>query len=277
MPIFCYFNGKITTLNKVKISPYDLGLLRGYGIFDVLKTENGKIFCFAQHWKKLNGYAKELDLKIPVKKEEYLKILEKLLKLNKFEKSTIRVVLTGGESQNGFTRMKNKETFFVLVEKFHGPNIEDYEKGVSMIILEYERFFPKAKVANHVVAIRNQEKKEKAGAFEILYLKNGKVLEASTSNFFLVKNGKIITPKENVLLGKTMGLVIKLAKKNKIPVEEREISEKELWEAQEAFLTATSKGVLPVVKIDKKKIGDGKVGKVTKLLMEKLQEFVKRY
>ena len=277
MSKFCYFKGRITTLDKIKISPYDLGLLRGYGVFDVLKTEKGKIFCFVEHWKKLNEYSKELDLKIPVKKEAYLKILEKLLKLNKFEKSTIRVVLTGGESPNGFTRIKNKETFFVLVEKFHGPNDEDYEKGVSMITLEYERFFPKAKVANHVVAIRNQAKKEKAGAFEILYLKNGKVLEASTSNFFLVKNGKIITPKENVLLGKTMGLIIKLAKEDKFLVEEREILEKELWEAQEAFLTATSKGVLPVVKINGKKVGNGKVGEITKILMEKLREFVERY
>ena len=277
MSFFCYFNGKITTLDKVKISPYDLGLLRGYGVFDVMKTEKGKPFLPAEHWKKLSAYAKQLNLQVPIQKEKYFAVLKKLLTLNKFSKATIRTVLTGGKSPNGFEREEGKETFIILIEKFHGIAKEVYEKGAAIITEEYERFYPQTKTVNYVIAVRNQERKVKAKAMEILYLKNGQVLEASTSNFFLVKNGKIITQKKNVLLGITRNIVVEMARKNKFKVEEREILEKELWQAQEAFMTATSKDIVPVTKIDGKKVEDGKVGEIAKILMKEFQKFVREY
>jgi len=273
----CYFNGKITTIDKVKINPYDIGMLRGFAVFDVMCTQNKKAFLLDEHWKRFQNSAKELGIKIPIGKNEYQVIVEKLLKLNNFKKSTIRTVLSGGLSSNGFSYEAGKETFMIMIEKFISLPVKIYKNGASVITLDYNRDFPKAKITNYVAAIKNQNKKMKAKALEIIYTKNGKALEASTSNFFIVKNGKIITTKDGVLLGITRNLVVKLARKNKFMIEEREISEKELFSADEVFLTATNKDVAPVVKIDGRKIGKGNVGKITSQLIKEFEKFTLEY
>jgi len=271
-----YFNGKITTLSEMKISPYDLGLLRGYGVFDVMRTQNGKPFLFEDHWKRLQNSAKELNLKLPVGKEEFKKNIRKLLKINSFDKSTIRTVLTGGLSRDGFT-FENRETFYILIEKFKPLADEYFSRGVNVITLEYLRDIPEAKITNYIAAVKNQEEKKKKRALEIMYTHKGKVLEMSTSNLFVIKNGKLITPKRNILFGVTRKLIIKLAKKSGFNVREREIKISELFSAVEIFLTATNKNIVPVVKVDGKKIGNGKVGKVTIDLMGIFKEFAESY
>jgi branched-subunit amino acid aminotransferase/4-amino-4-deoxychorismate lyase len=274
---YCYFEGKIIPLEKAKISPYDLGILRGYCVFDVMCTQNGKPFLLSKHWKRFQNSAKELMLKIPVNQKKYEKIVEKLIKLNGFEKSTVRTVLSGGLSSDGFSLENGNETFYILVEKFKKLPEECFQKGAKLITLEFFRNFPKAKIANYIAAIKNQNKKKKSKALEIIYTSQGKVLEASTSNFFIVKNGIIATPKEKILLGITRNLVVNLARKNKFKVEERDISMKDFLAADEIFLAATNKDIVPIVNVDGGKIGNGKVGKVTKRLMDIFESFVKKY
>lgn len=276
MKKYCYFNGETVPLEKAKIDLYDLGVLRGYCVFDVMCTENVKPFLLDEHWKRLQNSAKELNLTVPVKKEEYEKTIKDLLKRHGFPKSTIRTVLTGGVSSDAFSPEK-KETFFILVEKFHEYEKELYEKGIKLITIEHSRFLPHAKIASYIMAIKNHNNRLKKGAFEILYVEDGNVLEASTSNIFLVRNGKLITSKEKILYGITRNLVIKLARAAKIKVEEREIKTRELENTDEAFIAATNKKILPVVRIDNRKIKDGKVGEMTKKLMEKFEEFVGKY
>lgn len=271
----CYFNGKICDLKDVKIGPYDIGLLRGYGVFDVMRAANGKPFLLEEHWKRLVNSAKELNLKIPANKKEFEDIIKKLLKLNGFKQSTIRTVLTGGESCDTFTPC-GKENFFILVEKFQSLPAEVFVSGAWVMTLEFERHLPIAKITNYVEAIRNHRRKMKNKCLEIIYVKNGQALEASSSNFFIFKKGILITPKNKILFGTTRNLVIKLAKE-KFKVEERNVSEKELRGADEVFLTATNKDVVPVVKIDGKKAGNGKVGKNTKIIMELFREYYKKY
>jgi branched-chain amino acid aminotransferase len=273
----CYLNGKIIDKDSLVIDPYDIGLLRGYGVFDVMCTQNGKPFMLLDHWKRLENSAREIGLRIPITKKEYQMVVVKLLKINAYKKANIRTVLTGGLSPNGFAYRPGKETFFVLIEKFTPLAKDVFEKGAGVVTVEYARQFCAAKVTNYVAAIKNQKRKEKAGALEIIYLENGKALEASTSNFFIVKNGKIITTKDGILLGITRKLVISLAKKVGLKVEERNILEKELFSADEIFLTATNKDIVPVVKIDGKKVGRGLVGKKTKLLMGEFKKFTERY
>lgn len=264
-------------MDKVKISPYDIGMLRGYGVFDVMCTQNGQVFLLDEHWKRFQNSAKELGLKIPIVKEEYKKTLEKLLRLNKFKKSNIRTVLTGGMSANAFAYHPGRETFLILIEKFKALPEEVFEQGAKVMTLEYDRDFPRAKVTNYVVAIRKQEEKIRKKALEIIYIRNGKVLEASTSNFFIVKNKKLITTKDGILIGITRNLAIRLARQKGLKVEERVISEKELFSADEVFLTATNKDIVPIVKVDNKQIGDGEVGKIARQIMEAFQEFAKNY
>jgi len=273
----CYFNGKIKTLEKVKIHPYDIGLLRGYAVFDVMCTQSQKPFYLENHWQRFKNSAEELGIKVKINFKEYEKVIKKLLALNKFEKSIIRTVITGGMSSNGFTYEPGQETFYILVEKFIPLAKNLYTDGAKVITYEYDRTFPRAKITNYIGAIKNQGRKEKAGALEIIFTRNGKALEASTSNFFIVKKGKLITTKDGILIGITRNVVIELAKKNKIKVEERNIKVSELFSADEIFLTATNKDVVPIVKIDGKKIGNGQPGKVTQKMMKLFAEFVEKY
>jgi branched-chain amino acid aminotransferase len=276
MKKYCYHNERITSIDKIKISPYDLGLLRGYAVFDVMCTENGKPFLPDEHWKRLKNSAKELGLKIPIRKEKFELIVKKLLKINGFPKSTIRTFLSGGISRDGSTP-EGKENLFILIEPFHKLKKEIYKKGIKLITVEFTRFFPKAKTANYICALKNHSEKVRQKAFEILFVKNGAVFEASTSNFFIVKGEKIITPKEEILHGITRDLLLKLAAAEKMPVEERDILLDEVFSADEAFITATNKKVVPVVKIDNKIIGKGKVGEIAKRLMKILEDFAEQY
>ncbi|MFZ5982126.1 MAG: aminotransferase class IV [Patescibacteria group bacterium] len=271
----CYFNGKITTLDKIKIDPYDIGVLRGYGVFDVSCALGEKVFLFKEHYARLKNSARELRMKLPWSEKEFGEILTKLLKLNGFNRSTIRTILTGGISSDAFS-FCGKPTCYILIEKFQYLPKDIYEKGAKLMTHEFERTIPRAKVANYIEAVRNQDRKKKSKALEILFVKDGKVLEASTSNVFMVKNGKVITPKDNILLGTTRNLIVKLAKK-KYPVEEREISFSEFKKADEVFLTATNKFVVPIVQVDSWKVGNGKIGQITKNMMQIFAEFEKRY
>ncbi len=268
MTEFCYLNGKFLPLKDAKISITDIGILRGYGVFDFARTHNGKLTLFNEHFARLTRSAKKLDLALPASKSVLEKIINALIKKNGYAESTVRMVLTGGETVgNGLEYNKSKPTFFVIVGEFVPLPKKFFTNGVRVITTDHQRTYPEAKTNSYIVAVRNQGSRRRAGAFEILYTNSGKVLETTTSNFCMVKNGKILTAKAGVLIGTTRNTVLALAKK-KFKVEERDVSVRELAAADEAFLTATNKGVVPITTVDGKRVGNGKVGPVTKWLIE---------
>ena len=274
---FCCFNGKIVRADKALIHPDDLGVLRGYGVFDVLKTVNGKIFLFDKHFKRLSDSADYLGVKLPVEKIEIERIINKLILKNKVKQASIRIVLTGGRSADAMHFDSNTPTFYILVSEFKPLKLELFKNGIKLATVDHSRDAAEIKTTNYVEAVKNiNERQKKEKFFEILYVSNGIVLEASTSNFFAFIGDKLIAPKDNILKGITRNLVIKLAKKE-FEVEERELKTEELNLAAEAFIAATNKDIVPVVQIDDLKIGAGKPGKNTKRLMELFEEFVRAY
>lgn len=276
MAKYCYCNDKIISLTHAQVSISDIGLLRGYGVFDLLRTYHGKPFHFDEHYKRLVMSAKALGLQVPLSKNALQNIVIKLLLKNKFPESNIRIVLTGGKTINGMEFNKKNQNFFILIEPLHAIPQSIYTKGVKLITHEYQREFPKAKTLNYLTAVALNEKRKKAKAFEVLYTQKGNILEASTSNIMLFKNGKLITPKENVLIGITRNCVLKLAK-SAYDVNERSISMRELLKADEVFITATNKAIIPVAQIDDKKIGTGKIGKHTRYLMDMFAHYTLHY
>ena len=277
VPSFCYFNGKIVPASEALIHPDDLGVLRGYGVFDVLKTVNGKIFLFDEHFKRLSDSADYLGVKLPVKKTEIEEVIKKLISKNKTKEASIRIVLTGGRSADAMHFDSNTPTFYILVSEFK-PLADDLLKnGIKLAIVNHSRDAAEIKTTNYVEAVKNiNERQKKEKFFEILYVSSGVVLEAATSNFFVFIGDKLIAPKDNILKGITRNLVIKLAQKE-FEAEERPLKTEELALASEAFITATNKDVVPVVQIDGQKINDGKPGKNTKRVMELFAEFVRNY
>ncbi|MBI4708602.1 MAG: aminotransferase class IV [Candidatus Portnoybacteria bacterium] len=275
MPKYCYLNGKVIPEEKAKVSINDIGLLRGYGVFDYLRTYNGKPFLLNEHLARFEKSAKSLNLKVPASKKEVGNIILSLLAKNKIEDAAIRIVLTGGESQNGITCDYDCPTFFITTKELPECPPHIYEKGVKMITCEHQREKPEAKSNNYATMMSLMGLKEKKKAFEILYTSKGFVLEGATCNFFIFKNNSLITAKENILHGTRRGLILKLAK-NKFKVIERPLKLKEALGASEAFISSTSRGIVPVVKIDDNKIGNGKVGENTRYLMNIFWEYINK-
>ena len=272
---FTYLNGKILPHEKALVGADDIGLARAFGVYDGIMTYGGKPFEMRKHYKRLSRSAKLLGLRVPVKEEALEGIILALVKKNSFKQPIARVLLTGGTVLRGIDFNPKKPTFIVLLEELSRPSKEEYKKGIRVITNEYERQIPEAKTINYIAAVRLQRAMRKAGAIEAIYTLRGQALEATTSNLFIVKKGKLITPKVGILNGITRQVVLALAKKH-LEVVERAISITELMSADEVFLTSSFKEVLPVTVIDGKKIGKGIVGPTTLDLMYRFASYVRK-
>ena len=273
---YCYLNKKILPLNKARINPNDIGILRGYAVFDFLRTYNKKPFLLKEHFNRLQKSAGELNLKVPHPESAVKKIIKTLLIKNKMEEAGIRIIITGGITKDSMNTGL-APTMLILTEKLKKLPENVYSNGAKIITFEYQRDVPVAKTTDYLVAIKLQPFRKQNKAIEVLYTKNDLILECTTSNFFIFKENTLITPKNNVLIGKTRNFVIKLAKKAKFSVEERNLPLREIKSASEAFITATTKEIAPIIQINGQKIGNGKIGKNTKILMELFKKYTQNY
>jgi branched-chain amino acid aminotransferase len=269
---YCYLDGKIVKSDKAFIRIDDISILRGFAAFDFFRIYNGLPFCFDLHFQRFRNTAKEMGLKIPLSKNEILEVLNKLVIKNKDKNYHVKFVLTGGKTMKGI--LPSRPVFFILFEKMENLPDNVYKNGAKIVTNEYLRTLPTSKTSNYLNAVLLQKYKNKHKALEILYVNNGEVLECSTSNIFILKSGIIMTPKEKVLKGITRKNVIDIAIKNKITVKETEIKPADLKIAEEVFITATNKKVVPVVTIDDFQIAGGKVGDITKFLLDEYNKLI---
>ncbi len=271
---FCYFNGKIVPVANAVLPVNDISILRGYGIFDFAKVYHGKVFLLKEHLLRLRTSAQKMSLKVPISDKEIAHTIDMLLKKNKMTDATVRLVLTGGPTIDGLSFNPKASRFFILLEEVREIPKKVYAQGATLMTHDFERNFFDIKTTNYITAVKLQSEKKKKKAAEILYVHNGKVLEATTSNFFIFKGDTLITPKDNILIGITRNFVIELAQKAEFQIEERPVLISELNEATEAFISATNKEILPIVKIDSTVIGNGQVGRHTTTLMEMFTHYI---
>ena len=271
---YCFLNNKITTLDQAGISLIDLGVLRGYGVFDTLRTYNGKPFLIDEHLERFYTSASELDLKIPLSADKIKEVVLELLKKNEVEDAGIRFVLTGGPADDAFTVAE--PTFYILIEHLASYPDAVYIDGVKLITFDHQRHMPHVKTTNYIIPILKQANWKSKDAYDMLYVSDNKVYETTRSNFFVFIGDSLVTANSGVLFGRTRSLVISLASKE-FAVEERELTLEELHSAEEAFITGTRKLITPVVKVDDHVIGNGQVGQRTKVLMALFEEYVKNF
>ncbi|MBI4114712.1 MAG: aminotransferase class IV [Candidatus Niyogibacteria bacterium] len=263
----CFFNGKIILFQNAGLPLNDIGITRGYGVFDFLRTYEKKPFLLDEHLERFFGSAAYLNLQVPFSRTVITRAIHALIEKSGFEEVQLRIVLTGGPSKDSIHI--TKPMFYILAEKAVLPPDEWYERGIVTVTNEYQRELPQAKSNNytHAAHLRNQKRYE--GIPEILYVSNGKVLEGTTSNVFFVIGDKLATPRHDILIGMTRNFVLKLARKHRvIKTEERDIATMEMRRATEAFFTSTNKEILPIRRIDDNMIGDGHVGPYTKEIMK---------
>ena len=273
----CYLNGTIMPLTDAVISPRDLGFLRGYAVFDVMPVVNGKPFLFEEHWDRLERSASDLGIRIRLAPDKAREVIDHLIRRHEaYESMIVRTVVSGGPSESGIVP-EDQETLCIQIEEMLPLPRQVYEEGGKIITLEFRRDLPSSKTTAYIMPIRERNRKVSEGAVEILYVKDEEVLEASTSNFFVIKDRKIHTAKDGVLSGITRGLVIRLANVAGFPVREGVIKCDELEDCDEAFITASNKRILPIVQVDDAVIGNGAPGPVTKKLIAAFEAFAASY
>jgi branched-chain amino acid aminotransferase len=263
---YIYLNGEIIPADQAAISPFDIGLLRGYAVFDLLRTVNGEPFLLAEHLERLRSSAGQLNLTVPATDAEIAEAIRELLSLNGHGEATVRLVLTGGVSSDGMSYDPNTPTFFILTHDLHEPAPALYETGGKLLTQHHRREVPEAKTTNYVTMLRNRSRIAEEGALDLLYHDGERVFEAASASVYFVRGNRIFAPADDVLLGTVGALVLELADASyKVVV--GEVSVDEALGADEVFLTSTTRGVVPIVQLDDREVGDGAPGPVTRALM----------
>lgn len=268
--MYCFKNGKIIPYEDAVVHISDLGLLRSYAAFDYCRTYNGRPFRLKDHLARFRNSARGLMLPLNYTDEEIGETIVELLKKSNLPEAGFRLVITGGNSPDGMTTVE--PNFFITVEKLPEYPADNWEKGIKLITSEYLRDVPAVKSTGYLNAIRLMPLVERYAAHDMLYCHDGQVLELTRDNFFLFKENTLVTPKQNILFGITRMVVLEICR-GVFPIEERAVSTAELGQATEAFLTGTTKGVMPVVQLDDTVIGDGTVGANTRKLTDLFRKY----
>lgn len=254
----------------------DLGLLRGYGIFDYFLVRQGVPMFWDDYADRFYRSARLLGLEVPVAVDELRQRIARLLEANRESDTAIRLLLTGGYADDGYT--PTEPNLAIMQHPMPVVAPERYEEGIKLMLYRHLREIPEVKSTNYLTGIFIREQLRQAGAPEVLYHDGRVVSESARSNFFIVTaEGTLVTPSEQVLYGVTRKHILALARQAVLRTEERDLDLNELPEAAEAFLTSTNKGVLPVVQIDDIRIGDGRPGPVSRRLGELWQNHVADY
>lgn len=273
MSNYCYFNGDILSEEEIRFQINDLGILRGYSVFDLLRTYNFTPFRLDDYLIRFENSVKSFDMHLPIDKELIKEKIEELLfwRADKSKDIAIRLLMTGGYSENGF-KAPESPNFLIRIEDLHPSPAKFYEEGVKIITHEYQRELPEIKTTNYSRALVINKAMLVQKAVDALYHVDGNISECTRNNFFIFKGSTLVTPKNNILRGITRKTVLELAK-SKFEVEERDIYLEELKEATEAFKTGSNTSIMPIVQIDELKINKKIVGPNTQALMQMLHDY----
>ncbi len=271
-----YINGTYVDEAEASLPVSDLIILRGYGVFDFLRTYNGKPFHLEAHLKRLQNSAALIGLACPWSLEELTGIVDETLARNGYPESNIRLLITGGDSEDFISPGRNPR-LLVMVRRVKPYPESWYQQGVKIITARLNRYIPGAKSIDYIRAIVTLRDAEAAGAVESVYV-NGEdqVLEGTTSNLFLVSGNTIVTPSDDILPGITRDVLLGLLQPD-FSVEVRPVSRAELLAADEAFMASSTKEVVPVCQVDDHKIGSGVPGPVTGQAMKIFRKYTNRY
>lgn len=269
-----YLNGDYLPQEKATISIMDRGFLFGDGVYEVIPVFDGQFFGFEEHMSRLENSLHAIDIQNPHTADEWQNIFKTLLiKNDKMtgSHSCYCQITRGADDVRSHTFSEQlKPTVVAFITPFKTQSRSELEKGFSAITSDDTRHrncFIKA--TNLLPNILQMQKAKSRGAVETILIREGHVSECTSSNIFIVKNNQLITPplSEHILSGITRQLIIKLARDNHIDCIEAIITPAELATADEVWITGSIKEICPIVSIDGKIVGDGKVGPLWKKMI----------
>ena len=267
MSRFVYLNSKFIKFKDAKIHIEDRGLQFSDSVYEVVAFYNQQLIDFEFHIKRLKYSLKELKIKYFVNKDKLKKIFNKIINLNKIKNGIIYLQITRGVQQRNHAYKNNLTPNLIIYsinKKFNLPN-KNF-KGVNAITFNDLRW--KRRDIKSVSLLANVLAKKEAlnkKAYEAILIDKGKITEATSSNVWIVKNNKLITHPSNtdILKGITRESIKKLIKTNKLQLSEKSFTIKQLYNADEVFITSSTNLVTPILKIDSKIINKGKIGNIS--------------
>ena len=279
---FVSLNGNLVKKEEAVIPFYDHGLLYGDGLFEGIRVYGGRVFKLDEHVARLYYSAKALNINIPATPQATREIILETVRANGHREGYVRVTVTRGTGLGLDPKhIKGGANVYISCEQLALYPPEMYENGlivatVSTRLPSPDVIDPRVKcTGKYINNIMAKAEANRSGAGEGLMLtREGYVGEATGDNIFLVKNGQLLTPPATIgiLQGITRDTVISLAEAVGISVLEPIMTQYDVYNADEAFLTGTAAEVIPAVEFDGRLIGDGKPGPITRQLMAAFRE-----
>lgn len=262
---YAIINGALVLEDEAKISISDLAIQRGYGVFDYFRTVNSEPVFLDDHLDRLYHSADKINLNIDLHRAVLKDMLQRLIEKNNLPDAGIKITLTGGYSEDGYTVAKPN---LLITQTPYTFNKEDFSKGTRLVTFNHQRQMPEVKTIDYLQAICLQPFIKENYADDVLYYDQAEIRECPRANFFIVTNNdEVFTPSKNVLKGITRKKILAFAELN---VKEVVINLQTLQNVKEAFITSTSKHVLPVLNIDGTNIGNGRPGEITTKIYNRL-------
>ena len=271
-----YVDGEFVPADQACLPVNDLAILRGFAVFELLRTYGGRPFFLDAHIDRLEDSARHIGLAFPWAKSRLAEIVAQTLVRNTFSEANVRIVVTGGPSDD-FMTPGNRPRLLVLISAVPQLPVHWYTEGVKIITTIIERPITGAKSINYIPATIAMAEARRQEAIEAVYLnRQGQVQEGTTSNLFIFDDEGLITPGKDMLPGITRRVILDLAAA-RFPVAIRDLTYEELCQAREVFITGTNKGLVPVVRVDDKTIADGRPGPRTLALMQVLKQRTEQF
>jgi branched-chain amino acid aminotransferase len=279
-------DGRITGEADARVSVFDHGFLYGEGIYETLRTYDRRPFLFDRHMRRLRASAQMIALPVPFRDDELLaRVDQTVAALGGPDEAYIRVLLTRGVGELSYDPAGcPRPTVVIIVKPQVDPPAEVFERGVRIALVSVLRNHPESvnpriksnNLLNNALAM--QEAYRRGGYEALMRNYRGELTECSMSNFFVVTGGAALTPPidAGLLAGITREYLFELGREIGVPVREAVLHEADAFGADEAFVTSTTRELVPVVRIDDHVVGAGVPGPVTRHLLEAFRARARR-
>ena len=271
---YASINGTIIEHDKASLHISDLGLRRGYAVFEFFRILRGVPVFLEDHLERFERSARLLELTPPFGREKLEGLIRELIELNNLREAGIQMLLTGGYSPDAFT--PGQPNLIIAPMAVTPPPAQLYQQGGKVILHQNLRELPEAKTTDYLVAVKLAKRVRAEGATEVIYHDGKTVYEGGRSSLLIIQQGTLITAQAGVLPGITRKHLLEVARPI-LPIQERPITLAELYSADEVLLTGATRQVMPITQIEDRRVGDGQVGPYSQQLMKAFQENLEAY
>ena len=273
-----YLNGSYLPEEEALIPVMDRGFLFGDGVYEVIPVYGRRLFRLAQHLQRLQNSLDAIRIVNPLQESAWTKVLEEIVCRNDGDDQAVYLQVTRGPAARRDHSFPDQPqpTVFVMSTPVTTAGTETGTAGITAITLPDTRWqFCNIKAITLLPNVLLRQQAVDAGTAEAILIRDGLATEGAASNLFITRDGSLITPPNGptLLPGITRDLILELARKNDIPCREEDIPQPELRDADEVWLTSSTREISPVTRIDDRPVGDGNPGPVWRRMIDLYQEY----